>query len=99
MTNPKGNVATLKSYQPAWNSGATKTVRVPIVLADKVIEYARSLDTSDSDNFTNHSRVTTERVKQAIEILNHAVTLKANAGGAIKAEIRRALDLLSELNS
>lgn len=33
-------------------------------------------------------------VNQAIAILNHALTLKANAGGAIKEQIRQALELL-----
>jgi hypothetical protein len=32
---------------------------------------------------------------QVISVLEQALTLKANAGGAIKAEIRKALELLS----
>ena len=31
-------------YSSTWNSGATKTIRVPVALADAVIEYARILD-------------------------------------------------------
>jgi hypothetical protein len=30
--------------QPAWKSGKTKVIRVPEVLVDRVLEYARSLD-------------------------------------------------------
>ncbi|PSB00342.1 hypothetical protein [Merismopedia glauca] len=44
MPNPKGHTPNLQPYQPQWISGRTKTIRVPIVLADQVIDYARKLD-------------------------------------------------------
>ncbi|MBN4004756.1 hypothetical protein [Nostoc sp. LPT] len=31
-------------WQPRWNSGKTKTIRVPIALVPQVLEYARALD-------------------------------------------------------
>lgn len=33
------------SWQPAWNHGKTQTIRVPIALAPKILDYARALDT------------------------------------------------------
>jgi hypothetical protein len=39
--------------------------------------------------------VTQSSYLQVIEILRAAIGLKPNAGGAIKKEIKRALDLLS----
>ena len=33
---------------PNWNLGRTKTIRVPIALADKLIEIARKIDRGES---------------------------------------------------
>lgn len=44
MPNPKGNVQTLKKYQPKWKSGETRTIRVPTTLADQILDYAHQLD-------------------------------------------------------
>ncbi|WP_193196407.1 hypothetical protein [Nostoc sp. MG11] len=32
------------SFTPAWNHGKTQTIRVPITLAAKILEYARAID-------------------------------------------------------
>ncbi len=47
MANPKGNPKTLKPYKPKWRSGKTQTIRVPIAIADKVLEAARLIDESN----------------------------------------------------
>jgi hypothetical protein len=44
MSNPKGNESTLVKFKNKWNSGATKTIRVPIAITEQVLEYARELD-------------------------------------------------------
>jgi peptidoglycan hydrolase CwlO-like protein len=46
MANPKGNEASLKNsrFKAAWQSGSTRTIRVPVVLAETVLEYAHRLD-------------------------------------------------------
>ena len=46
MANPKGNEAALKAtrYKAAWKSGSTRTIRVPVVLADATLDYAHRLD-------------------------------------------------------
>ena len=46
MANPKGNEASLKDsrFKAAWRSGTTRTIRVPVVLAEDVLEYAHRLD-------------------------------------------------------
>jgi hypothetical protein len=48
MSNSKGNEATLKKFQPKWHSGMTRTIRVPIALADQILEYAHKIDESPS---------------------------------------------------
>jgi hypothetical protein len=32
------------SFRPAWNHGKTKTIRVPIVLENQILNYARAVD-------------------------------------------------------
>ena len=32
------------SWQPAWNNGKTRTIRVPVVLAEQILEYAYAVD-------------------------------------------------------
>jgi hypothetical protein len=45
MPNPKGNPATLtKKYEPKWKYGKTQTIRVPIALANEILDYAHQLD-------------------------------------------------------
>jgi len=46
MPNPKGHEGSIKDsrFKAAWQSGLTRTIRVPIALADATLEYARQLD-------------------------------------------------------
>jgi hypothetical protein len=52
MSNPKGNESSLIKFTNKWNNGATKTIRVPIVIAVQVLEYARELDKLPIKNST-----------------------------------------------
>jgi hypothetical protein len=47
MPNPKGHEDSIKDsrFKAAWQSGPTRTIRVPIALAEVTLEYARQLDT------------------------------------------------------
>ena len=46
MPNPKGYEESIKDsrFKAEWQSGPTRTIRVPIVLAEVTLEYARQLD-------------------------------------------------------
>jgi hypothetical protein len=46
MPNPKGHEDSIKDsrFKAAWQSGSTRTIRVPIALAEVTLEYARQLD-------------------------------------------------------
>ncbi len=46
MSNPKGHEGSIKDsrFKAAWQSGPTRTIRVPIALAEVTLEYARQLD-------------------------------------------------------
>ena len=66
MPNPKGHEESINDsrFKAAWQSGPTRTIRVPIALAELTLEYARQLDQGiephdtriQSDSFT-HSKV------------------------------------------
>jgi hypothetical protein len=66
MPNPKGHEDSIKDsrFKAAWQSGPTRTIRVPIALAEVTLEYARQLDQGveprdtkiQSDSLT-HSKV------------------------------------------
>lgn len=49
MPNPKGHEASLKKFKPKWRSGPTQTIRVPIALADQILDYGHRLDSGSSD--------------------------------------------------
>jgi len=46
MPNPKGHEESIKDsrFKAAWQSDPTRTIRVPIALANATLEYARQLD-------------------------------------------------------
>jgi hypothetical protein len=46
MPNPKGHEDSIKDsrFKAVWQSGPTRTIRVPIALAEVTLEYARQLD-------------------------------------------------------
>jgi len=44
MPNLNPNTSGLKFFKSAWKHGKTKTIRVPIALADQILEYGYQLD-------------------------------------------------------
>jgi hypothetical protein len=87
MPNPHGNPQNLKHFQGKWNHGKTRTIRVPAALAEDVLQYARQLDEDNHVTQVNN-------VREAKNILEGALSMRANRGGAIKEQIRKALALL-----
>ena len=49
MSKPRGNEATLKKYLSTWKHGKTKTIRIPIVLAEQIFEYAKKIDADEAN--------------------------------------------------
>lgn len=70
MPNPKGNLATLKHYTPKWKSGATQTIRVPVVLANQLLEYAHKLDDSSLTQVNQDAKDNlNETLSQVLQVL------------------------------
>ncbi len=86
-----------------WKSGKTKAVKLPETLVPEILRIARVIDDGQKiqakiDSVTeskNESVTQSKVVTEAITILNEALTLKPNAGGKIKEQIRLALKLLT----
>lgn len=111
MPNYQGSPNNLRKEPPKWKHLPTKAIRVPEAFADHLLASARQLDTGDTERtpeqvdsppgleLANTERtpgLDSKKLRQARSILTKALKLRANCGGAIKDEIREALELLSE---
>jgi hypothetical protein len=98
MPNPTPNQTGLA--KPKWKHLPTEAIRVPQCFSEQIQAIARNIDEgiditvqryTENDTVWNKSDNT---YQEAIDILENALTLKANAGGKIKDAIRQALELL-----
>ena len=71
-------------------SEPTVTIRVPLSQKEKIKQGLKP------DSQTEKNRIVSNHLTLSKEILSDALNLKANAGGKIKQEIRKALVLLNE---
>ena len=101
MPNPKPKLENLKSYKPKWKSGKTRTIRVPIAIADRVLEVAHqidediSLDTSELLTIDKHKETTTISSKNRNCIIDTSDTIKEE----IKSILDQALAIKSNQGS
>ena len=82
MANKKGNESSLVKYQPKWKSGKIKTIRVPIAIADRVLEVAKEIDDSGASN-TVTSDKTYDRTT-ALAVFEELFSASSNKGGQIE---------------
>lgn len=77
MPNPKGHEATLNKFKPKWHNGETRTIRVPIALADQILEYAHNLDEAVTQEnqakkdfvIANQISISYDALSQVLEVL------------------------------
>ncbi len=92
--------------KPKWKSGQTRTIRVPKVLADQLLEIAHKLDSGESLELTQDKEADLEQMKanqtKAIALLQNAITPKSKGGSyaannatGIKRLVEQALALLA----
>ena len=107
MPNYKGNESSLVKYKPKWRSGKTQTIRVPIAIADLVLEAAREIDTNGNisllqvnqeQNVTREeqnkaSNTVTSDKERLKEAFEEAIAIPSNRGGQIK----KAIAVIGEL--
>ena len=101
---PRGGARPNSGPPPSWKHGRTTTIRVPRKLAVQIVQLARQLDEGsleldtvsklESDTGSEIEYDTSSKIAEVVEILTEALKLKSNAGGKIKLEIRKVLELL-----
>lgn len=72
MANPNPNLDNLNHYKPKWQSGKTRTIRVPEAIAQIVLQDAKTVDTNGNISLTqvNQSQAQTiSELKQQNEYL------------------------------
>jgi len=105
MPNPKGHEDSIKDsrFKAAWQSGPTRTIRVPHALAEVTLEYARQLDLGieprdtmiQSDSLT-HSKVDnivseprdTEQLQAELESLRANYEALLETSARVTAKLR-----------
>ena len=90
LNMPRGGMhkGTLK---PTWNAGKTTAVRLPIAKKDEILKLARAIDAIEGEAIV----IEKSSFLEAISLLEKALELKANTGGAIKEKIKEALILIN----
>lgn len=97
MPNPSGYSQTLRHFSGKWRTGRTRTIRVPIALADEVLAYAQALDTGVSAS-SSQGGMTRERLDAiAADLLeDSALTRNGKDRGTIRRALMAFIDRLEE---
>ena len=82
------SLANLKHYEGKWKHGQTRTIRVPIALADRVLAVARQLD--------NNQSIDTSDLPDAPTLLNQ-LKAKRKKSKCDLADVEAILDMLGSL--
>jgi ElaB/YqjD/DUF883 family membrane-anchored ribosome-binding protein len=108
MPNPKGHEDSIKDsrFKAAWQSGPTRTIRVPIALAEVTLEYARQLDQGleprdtrlRSDSLT-HSKVDNmvSEPRDTAQLQAELESLRANYEALLETSARVTAKLRDEV--
>jgi hypothetical protein len=108
MPNPKGHEDSIKDsrFKAAWQSGPTRTIRVPIALAEVTLEYARQLDRGieprdtmiQFDNLT-HSKVDNivSEPRDTAQLQAELESLRANYDALLETSARVTTKLRDEV--
>jgi hypothetical protein len=109
MPNPKGHEDSIKDsrFKAAWQSGPTRTIRVPIALAEVTLEYARQLDQGiephdtgiPSDRLT-HSKVDNivSEPRDTAKIQAELESIRANYDALLETSARVTAKLRDEVD-
>jgi hypothetical protein len=109
MPNPKGHEDSIKDsrFKAAWQSGPTRTIRVPIALADATLEYVRQLDRgieprdtwvkSDTQIHNKVDNIVTEP-RDTAKIQAELESLRANYDALLETSARVTAKLRDEVD-
>lgn len=89
------SLANLKHYEGKWQSGQTRTIRVPIALADATLEYARKLDIAQQSNIKVLRFGERDRKSLAAEVLNRLRVVRRKSTASL-ADVEAILKMILE---
>jgi hypothetical protein len=97
MPNPKGHEDSIKDsrFKAAWQSGPTRTIRVPIALANATLDYARQLDKKIEPRDTADSRSGSEVESEQSQ--SHDTNGSIDEVKRLKSECKRLQNLVSDM--
>src|SRR4028119_799008 len=109
MPNPKGHEESIKDsrFKAAWQSGPTRTIRVPIALADATLEYARQLDrgieprdTMVKPDSSTHNKIDTIVVEphDTAKMQAELESIRANYDALLETSARITTNLREEVH-
>ena len=96
----RGNEATLKKYLPTWRHGKTKTIRVPIILAEQIFEYAKKVDTDEANTASQLIDSTNQcnTLLPVIAMLEYVATAKRNNFSVEhRSKLSKAIETLKQI--
>jgi hypothetical protein len=108
MPNPKGHEDSIRDsrFKAAWQSGPTRTIRVPIALAEVTLEYARQLDRgieprdtriqSDSPTHSKVDNIVSEP-RDTAQIQAELESIRANYDALLETSARVTAKLREEV--
>ena len=109
MPNPKGHEDSIRDsrFKAAWQSGPTRTIRVPHALGEVTLEYARQLDQGieprdtmiQSDSLT-HSKVDNivSEPRDTPQIQAELESIRANYDALLETSARVTTNLRDEVD-
>jgi len=109
MPNPKGHEDSIKDsrFKATWQSGPTRTIRVPIALAEVTLEYARQLDQgveprdtrvkSDSLTYSKVDDIVSEP-RDTAQIQAELESIRANYDALLETSARVTAKLRDEVD-
>jgi seryl-tRNA synthetase len=83
------SLANLKHYEGKWRSGATRTIRVPIALANATLEYARRLDNDIKSHDTSDLKNKVKQLKDEVERLQNELGNLRGENEALRQELAK----------
>jgi hypothetical protein len=109
MPNPKGHEDSIKDsrFKAVWQSGPTRTIRVPITLAEVTLEYARQLDQgiephdtriqSDSPTHSKGENIVSEP-RDTAQVQAELESIRANYEALLETSARVTAKLRDEVD-
>ena len=100
MPNPKGHEDSIKDsrFKAAWQSGLTRTIRVPIALANATLEYARQLDKKNEPRDTVNNPLGMARIEPR-DTTDSIVTPETRPNTAQSHDTRNLVDEVTWLKT